>query len=160
MGDYILSGVYLTVGACLVTWLIGEAIYVFKRTPLQKWLKYIFSFIIAVTFLFPVFAINIWVKTPIRSTFDGWIGIAMIVVMLIVLGIYQKISRFDKIINRPIYYYIVFQATVGIITRLPFFENQIVTKNGKLVLAGILVIGLLVFWLVSWRMLKKLENEK
>lgn len=159
LGDYMLAGIYLTASGFLATWLMGEAIYLFKRNPMKKWLKYLCTFLVALALLFPALAINIWIKTPLRLSFDGWVGIAAIVIMLIILAIYQKISVTSQVINRPIYYYIVFQAVVGIVTRLPFLEGVIATKNGKFVLAGLLGFGLVIFWFVSWRMLKKIKND-
>ena len=92
LGDYMLAGIYLTAGGFLATWLMGEAIYLFKKNPMKKWLKYLCTFLVALALLFPALAINIWIKTPLRLSFDGWVGIAAIVIMLIILAIYQKIS--------------------------------------------------------------------
>ncbi|MBS9336025.1 hypothetical protein [Fructobacillus papyrifericola] len=159
LGAYLLAGLYLTLAACLTTWLMGTAVTLFQSIRLPKWLKTVITCVVGLALIFPAFAISLWLKTAVRFSFDGWVGIATIVVMLIILAIYQKIAKANQFINRPIYYYIIFQALVGIGTRLPFMEGLTSTKNGKLVLAALLVLGLIIFWLVSWRMLKKLKND-
>lgn len=159
LGSYMMAGLYLTVAACIATWVMGAAIYRFQKITLPNWVKLTIGALAGIVLIFPAFAISLWLKTTLRFSFDGWVGITTIVVMLVVLAIYQKITKANQFINRPIYYYIIFQALVGIGTRLPFMEGLTSTKSGKLVLVALLVLGLLIFWLVSWRTLKKLKND-
>ncbi|MBS9334674.1 hypothetical protein LQZ24_01305 [Fructobacillus sp. M1-13] len=159
LGAYMLAGLYLTAAGCFVIWWLGTAVYRFQQSTFPKWLKMILAFLTGIVLIFPAFAISLWMKTVLRLSFDGWVGIAAIVVMLMILLVYQKISTPNQIIDRPIYYYILFQALVGILSRLPFVEGIMATKSGKFVLAGLLVFGLIIFWIVSWRMLRQLKKE-
>ncbi|MCK8617063.1 hypothetical protein LNP00_01590 [Fructobacillus sp. M158] len=159
LGAYMMAGLYLTVAACIVTWTIGAAVYRFQKTRVANWAKLLLSALAGIILIFPAFAISFWLKTALRLSFDGWVGIATIVLVLIVLAIFQKNARTSEVINRPIYYYILFQAVIGIASRLPFMEGMMATKIGKVGLAILLGFGLLIFWLVSWRVIKKLKDQ-
>ncbi|MBS9337274.1 hypothetical protein [Fructobacillus parabroussonetiae] len=159
LGAYMMAGLYLTVAACIVAWTIDAAVYRFQKIRVANWAKLVLSTIAGIILVFPAFAISFWLKTALRLSFDGWVGIATIVLILIVLAIYQKNARTSEVINRPIYYYILFQAVIGIGSRLPFMEGMMATKLGKLGLAILLGFGLLIFWLVSWRVIKKLNDH-
>lgn len=159
VGSYLIAGLYVMLMAVVVVQLMGGAVYRYQKKKLPTWLKNGLSILAGLVVLFPIFAIIYWVKTPIRFSLDGWVGIAVIVIVLILLSVYQKINNSNSVINMPIYIYIVFQAIVGIGTRLPVFENLMTTKSGRLALAALLTVGLAIFWAFSFWQVRKLKKK-
>ncbi|MBS9338142.1 hypothetical protein G6R29_00625 [Fructobacillus sp. M2-14] len=165
LGSFLLSGVYLTLLAIVGFFLIGKTIYFFKKSKMASWMKSLMSFVIACAVLFPAFAITFWLHTPAQINLDGTLGIFVIVLVLIGVTVFiKKQEKKDKDddkdhIWRPILFFVILSAVVGVLTRLPILDGLLLSKGGRLILAGIMLAGLVIFNVYTVYTAKKMNKE-
>lgn len=161
LGAFILSGLYLSLVAILVLNLIGRTIYFFKKSTIPSWAKKVMTFTGAIALLAPVTFINMWVHTPAKLNLDGTVGIFVIILVLIGVTIFvrKQEKKEESHIWRPILFFVVISAVIGILTRLPILEGLLLSKAGRLTLAGIVLVVLIIFNVYTVFTVKKMDKK-
>ena len=84
----------------------------------NKILKFLAAFVAVSIGIAPVTLIEILVKTPVRFQLDGWFGIIVIILGLLI-GAFFFIRQKDKTFGWPFVIYLCGAGVFGIMTRLP-----------------------------------------
>ncbi|ADG40459.1 MULTISPECIES: membrane protein [Leuconostoc] len=137
----------------------GRAIYQVNTTLKNKYLRYFVIWIVASVAIAPIYLVNIFLKTPLRLRLDGGLGIAVILLALI-SGLYFILRAKDKTLLWPFAVFLVSAGVMGIVTRLPKLNDLLLhTTNGRYWIAGIIMVLLLLFYLLSFIALKKIKKQ-
>lgn len=161
VGAYVVSAMYMTMAILLIVRTIGTLVYRYKASKLAGWLKNVLGILAGMLLLFPAFAMIYWLKTPVRINLDGTLGIFVIILVLVGLAIYNKTAK-QSFLSKPIFFYIIFSAVIGILTRLPILAGLLETQNGRIILAVlILLVSLIAMGMLFWQAhrIKKDDNQ-
>lgn len=158
-----LSGLYLFGIVLILFKYIGRTIYNVNIMIQNKILKFLVTFIAVSIGIAAVILIEILVKTPVRFQLDGWFGIIVIILGLLI-GAFFFIRQKDKTFSLPFVIYLCGAGVLGIMTRLPKIGHFLMaTQNGRYIVVGIIIVLLMVFWLwnvIIAKKLKKLDESK
>jgi len=153
-----LSGLYLFGIALILFKYIGRTIYNVNIMIQNKILKFLAAFIAVSIGIAPVTLIGILVKTPVRFQLDGWFGIIVIILGLLI-GSFFFIRQKDKTFGWPFAIYLGGAGVLGIMTRLPKIGHLLMdTQKGRYIVVGIIIVLLMVFWLWNIIVAKKLKK--
>ncbi|KAA8324429.1 hypothetical protein FE407_07430 [Leuconostoc carnosum] len=153
-----LSGLYLFSIVLILFKYIGRTIYNVNIMIQNKILKFLATFIAVSIGIAPVILIGSLVKTPVRFQLDGWSGIVVIILGLII-GAFLFIRQKDKTFSLPFVIYLCGAGVLGIMTRLPKIGHFLMdTQSGRYIVVGIIIVLLVIFWLWNILVLKKIKK--
>lgn len=152
IGSLLIRGFYWAVLVIFALWLLGVSLYRFK----DKLSKLVLILLIGLGVSFG-FYISFLVSTSFKINLSGNLGIATIIIMSgIVLYLFYKEK--DKKIWAPFLPIVVTSAVLGILTRIELFSELLSSKEGKIgvaVVLGILLLLQYVFIFLNSKQLKK-----
>lgn len=154
IGTLLLTAAYWLMAAIVVVTYIAQSTY----RPPHRWTTV--GHILGITMLLiPGLLIAMLLKTPWRTYLSG--GIGMTVILLLVAGGAVALWREpDRQMWLPFVPLTVIMALSGIVTRVPAWQTSLLkTTTGRITLAAVLIAGLLLFYGLTWRMLRK-QKEK
>ncbi|MFC4760494.1 hypothetical protein [Fructobacillus durionis] len=140
IGAYVVSAMYMTMAILLIVRTIGTLVYRYKASKLAGWLKNVLGILAGMLLLFPAFAMIYWLKTPVRINLDGTLGIFVIILFLLGLAVYNKTAK-QGFLSKPVFFYIIFSAIIGILTRLPILSGMLENKTGQIILAVLILLA-------------------
>ncbi|BCA86939.1 hypothetical protein EsVE80_24620 [Enterococcus saigonensis] len=147
VGTFSLTSIYVGAFSIFALWVFGKSTYHVRRS--FKLLAAVF-----IGFLFAGgIAVNIFVSTPLKIYFGGFLGSATILIVALISG-YLLAKQDNKKIWLPLIPVLTTSAFLGIFSRLPISSHyfDFSTQQGKTILAVTLCIALflqfvLLFWL-------------
>ncbi|UJF15555.1 hypothetical protein LZ578_11425 [Jeotgalibaca sp. MA1X17-3] len=149
IGRIFISGIYWTILVVFSLWLLGISLYQFKNTRSKIFYGLLLGLGVTVGVM-----VNMFVSTPIKIDLSGRVGIVTIV---LVTGILLLIffNQEDKKVWIPFVPIVVTSAVLGILTRIEFFSTLLISKEGKIGIAVILGILLLIQYVLIFKSSKK-----
>lgn len=159
VGALVLCGIYSIISVIVVLKYVASTIYTANRKMKNKYAK-IFVLWFTISLLFaPLFIIKTFVHTPIQISLDGWIGIIVIIITLII-GLIFFFRQKDKTFGWPVVIFLAGAGIMGIVTRIPAYGNSLLhTKNGRYLVAGITTILFILFCLFNIIAARKLAKQ-
>lgn len=156
IGTLLLTGVYFTLAALGIVTYIGRTTYQ-KQHQWGRW-GWVVRWLAACVLIAPGFLLTFFLKTPWRIYLPGLIGIALISILLIALAVVFW-RQDDKMMWAPFVPIVVMMALIGIVTRVQAWQTFLLkTTPGRIGLAGGLVVALLLFYGLIWRMLRRTKD--
>lgn len=126
---------------------------------LHKVMQWLIWCLIGIIALAPLSLITILVKTPVRISLDGIWGIGVILLGWLIGGIvYLRLT--DKQMWTPFVIVALVFGLMGIIARIPHFDALLSMKSGRYLYAGLMVIVMIVFYLMSYFAVKKMKKSE
>ncbi|CAH1851585.1 DUF1129 domain-containing protein [Convivina praedatoris] len=158
-GTLIFSSLYML----LVIWFgfkyLAGTIYGMRQVINNRILNFALMWLASCLLVLPLMLIILFVKTPLIIKLTGWIGIIIILLLMAILIIYSHFAGYKKM-GRPVILFSLELTLLGILTRLPVVGSYLTeTKPGKNILAGLLAIFLVIFWIVTVVIIKSSENK-
>jgi len=159
VGSLMIAGVYLFVVVMILFKYMATTIYQLSVRRINKWFRYMIFAGIGIGVFLPLYSISQWIKTPLQINLDGILGIVVIVVAwLIGLYFYLKIS--DKKMWTPFVFAAFMLGMMGIAARLPSLSGLINLKSGRYIYAGLMMLVMVIFYLMSYFASKKIKKEE
>ncbi|KRK13902.1 hypothetical protein FD51_GL000473 [Lacticaseibacillus zeae DSM 20178 = KCTC 3804] len=158
IGEELLVGIYFTFVALGIVTYIGHTTY--KRN--QQWGRWrIFLLWLACCALIaPGFLLPLFLKTPWQLDLSGVSGVVLIVILLIALG-FAFWRQADKTMWLPFVPIIGIMAVLGIATRVPAWQPFLLKSTvGRIVLASVLILGIIVFNVLIWLTVRKMKRDE
>ncbi|MFT8844948.1 MAG: hypothetical protein ABF915_13190, partial [Schleiferilactobacillus harbinensis] len=156
IGTLLLTGVYFTLAALGIVTYVGRTTYQ-KQHQWGRW-GWVVRWLAACVLIAPGFLLTFFLKTPWRIYLPGLIGIALISILLIALAVVFW-RQDDKMMWAPFVPIVVMMALIGIVTRVQAWQTFLLkTTPGRIGLAGGLVVALLLFYGLIWRMLRRTKD--
>jgi len=89
---------------------------------------------------------------------DGGLGM-VIILLALTIGLYFFIRAKDKTLLWPFIIFLVGAGVMGIVTRLPKLNAMLLhTEKGRYLIAGVIIVLLLTFYLLNFVALKKIKK--
>lgn len=151
IGKYLIAGVYFSILAIFLLWLMGINLY--KYNSKNKAQKIFFYSFCGISFIGGVFLL-LFISTPLVLKISNEVGIVLILLAMFVLtGLFLKEKDKQPWVNFiPM---TLFFGIWGIIVRLPSFTAILKTQNGQLIFVVNLVIVVTIQYFLMFLMRKK-----
>jgi len=135
---------------------IGTSIYSTHKTLSRVLFGALFTIVIG-----GVITLSAFIKTPFTIQLVGIWGILLIVILTLVVGaLFFRFSPNDRKLWVPFLPLVTSCAIIGILSRIAPLSAFFDTKNGKYVVAGVLVLGLVLQYLLIFLYSKNSQNNK
>lgn len=158
LGVMLIAGMYALVMILLLFKYLADTIYHVSTWRLHKGLEWAMLWLLAVVALAPMFLIHLWVKTPLRVSLDGIWGIGVILLVWVIGGIiYLRLT--DKRLWLPFVVVALLFGMMGIMARIPQFAPLLNIKLGRYLYVGLMIIGMIVFYILTYLATKKLKKS-
>lgn len=158
LGVMLIAGTYALVMILLLFKYLADTIYHVSTWRLHKGLEWAMLWLLAVVALAPMFLIHLWVKTPLRVSLDGIWGIGVILLVWVIGGIiYLRLT--DKRLWLPFVVVALLFGMMGIMARIPQFAPLLNIKLGRYLYVGLMIIGMIVFYILTYLATKKLKKS-
>lgn len=155
IGIFLLSGLFWAGAIFVLLKLIGLSVYHFKKRLLYVviWLALSLAFL-------AFFLSKIYLKphTPWVIHLNGALGI-LFILLITASAIYFTRSFPDRKMQMVFIPVITTSALLGIMTRISFFQTYLASWQGKLVIAGVLVISLALQLVLQFLAVRGLEKK-
>lgn len=153
IGNFLISGVYLVFLVIAVLLFMGYCLYRYESKIMNIILSLFFGVGLVVFFL-----LSFQLNTGLQVRLSNNLGIFLILLALLIISyLFNKTN--EKQIWIPLIPPIVISAIAGIIIRINFFRTIINTSDGRIGLAIVLIIGLLLQYLLTWFIFRKLKKN-
>ena len=153
IGNFLISGVYLVFLVIALLLFMGYCLYRYESKIMNIILSLFFGVGLVVFFL-----LSFQLNTGLQVRLSNNLGIFLILLaLLIIFYLFNKTN--EKQIWIPLIPPIVISAIAGIIIRINFFRTIINTSDGRIGLAIVLIIGLLLQYLLMWFIYRKLNKN-
>lgn len=153
IGNFLISGVYLVFLVIALLLFMGYCLYRYESKIMNIILSLFFGLGLVVFFL-----LSFQLNTGLQVRLSNNLGIFLILLALLIISyLFNKTN--EKQIWIPIIPPIVISAIAGIIIRINFFRTIINTSDGRIGLAIVLIIGLLLQYLLMWFIYRKLKKN-
>ena len=153
IGNFLISGVYLVFLVIALLLFMGYCLYRYESKIMNIILSLFFGLGLVVFFL-----LSFQLNTGLQVRLSNNLGIFLILLaLLIIFYLFNKTN--EKQIWIPLIPPIVISAIAGIIIRINFFRTIINTSDGRIGLAIVLIIGLLLQYLLMWFIYRKLKKN-
>ena len=153
IGNFLISGVYLVFLVIALLLFMGYCLYRYESKIMNIILSLFFGVGLVVFFL-----LSFQLNTGLQVRLSNNLGIFLILLaLLIIFYLFNKTN--EKQIWIPLIPPIVISAIAGIIIRINFFRTIINTSDGRIGLAIVLIIGLLLQYLLMWFIYRKLKKN-
>ncbi|ERL65421.1 hypothetical protein [Schleiferilactobacillus shenzhenensis] len=149
-GTLLLTAAYWLSAATVVVAAIARSTY----RPPHRWTT-LWRILGIMVLLIPGFLIATLLKTPWRIYLSGGVGIAVIL-LLVAGGAIALWREPDRQMWLPFVPLMIVMALSGIVTRVPAWQKGLLdTTPGQITLGAVIVAGLLTFYGLTWRMVRK-----
>lgn len=153
IGNFLISGVYLVFLVIALLLFMGYCLYRYESKIMNIILSLFFGLGLVVFFL-----LSFQLNTGLQVRLSNNLGIFLILLALLIISyLFNKTN--EKQIWIPLIPPIVISAIAGIIIRINFFRTIINTSDGRIGLAIVLIIGLLLQYLLMWFIYRKLKKN-
>ena len=153
IGNFLISGVYLVFLVIALLLFMGYCLYRYESKIMNIILSLFFGLGLVVFFL-----LSFQLNTGLQVRLSNNLGIFLILLALLIISyLFNKTN--EKQIWIPLIPPIVNSAIAGIIIRINFFRTIINTSDGRIGLAIVLIIGLLLQYLLMWFIYRKLKKN-
>ncbi len=153
IGNFLISGVYLVFLVIALLLFMGYCLYRHESKIMNIILSLFFGVGLVVFFL-----LSFQLNTGLQVRLSNNLGIFLILLALLIISyLFNKTN--EKQIWIPFIPPIVISAIAGIIIRINFFRTIINTSDGRIGLAIVLIIGLLLQYLLMWFIYRKLKKN-
>lgn len=153
IGNFLISGVYLVFLVIALLLFMGYCLYRYKSKIMNIILSLFFGVGLVVFFL-----LSFQLNTGLQVRLSNNLGIFLILLAFLIISyLFNKTN--EKQIWIPFIPPIVISAIAGIIIRINFFRTIINTSDGRIGLAIVLIIGLLLQYLLMWFIYRKLKKN-
>jgi len=153
IGNFLISGVYLVFLVIALLLFMGYCLYRYESKIMNIILSLFFGLGLVVFFL-----LSFQLNTGLQVRLSNNLGIFLILLALLIISyLFNKTN--EKQIWIPLIPPIVISAIAGIIIRINFFRTIINTSDGRIGLAIVLIIGLLLEYLLMWFIYRKLKKN-
>ena len=153
IGNFLISGVYLVFLVIALLLFMGYCLYRYESKIMNIILSLFFGLGLVVFFL-----LSFQLNTGLQVRLSNNLGIFLILLALLIISyLFNKTN--EKQIWIPFIPPIVISAIAGIIIRINFFRTIINTSDGRIGLAIVLIIGLLLQYLLTWFIYRKLKKN-
>lgn len=153
IGNFLISGVYLVFLVIALLLFMGYCLYRYESKIMNIILSLFFGVGLVVFFL-----LSFQLNTGLKVRLSNNLGIFLILLALLIISyLFNKTN--EKQIWIPLIPPIVISAIAGIIIRINFFRTIINTSDGRIGLAIVLIIGLLLQYLLMWFIYRKLKKN-
>lgn len=153
IGNFLISGVYLVFLVIALLLFMGYCLYRYESKIMNIILSLFFGVGLVVFFL-----LSFQLNTGLQVRLSNNLGIFLILLALLIISyLFNKTN--EKQIWIPFIPPIVISAIAGIIIRINFFRTIINTSDGRIGLAIVLIIGLLLQYLLMWFIYRKLKKN-
>ena len=153
IGNFLISGVYLVFLVIALLLFMGYCLYRYESKIMNIILSLFFGVGLVVFFL-----LSFQLNTGLQVRLSNNLGIFLILLaLLIIFYLFNKTN--EKQMWIPLIPPIVIYAIAGIIIRINFFRTIINTSDGRIGLAIVLIIGLLLQYLLMWFIYRKLKKN-
>lgn len=153
IGNFLISGVYLVFLVIALLLFMGYCLYRYESKIMNIILSLFFGLGLVVFFL-----LSFQLNTGLQVRLSNNLGIFLILLALLIISyLFNKTN--EKQIWIPLIPPIVISAIAGIIIRINFFRTIINTSDGRIGLAIVLIIGLLLQYLLTWFIFRKLKKN-
>ena len=153
IGNFLISGVYLVFLVIALLLFMGYCLYRYESKIMNIILSLFFGLGLVVFFL-----LSFQLNTGLQVRLSNNLGIFLILLALLIISyLFNKTN--EKQIWIPFIPPIVISAIAGIIIRIYFFRTIINTSDGRIGLAIVLIIGLLLQYLLMWFIYRKLKKN-
>lgn len=153
IGNFLISGVYLVFLVIAVLLFMGYCLYRYESKIMNIILSLFFGLGLVVFFL-----LSFQLNTGLQVRLSNNLGIFLILLALLIISyLFNKTN--EKQMWIPFIPPIVISAIAGIIIRINFFRTIINTSDGRIGLAIVLIIGLLLQYLLTWFIFRKLKKN-
>ena len=153
IGNFLISGVYLVFLVIALLLFMGYCLYRYESKIMNIILSLFFGIGLVVFFL-----LSFQLNTGLQVRLSNNLGIFLILLaLLIIFYLFNKTN--EKQIWIPFIPPIVISAIAGIIIRINFFRTILNTSDGRIGLAIVLIIGLLLQYLLTWFIYRKLKKN-
>ena len=155
----LITGLYALLMVTILFKYLAVTIYRVSTWRLHKVMQWLIWCLIGIIALAPLSLITILVKTPVRISLDGIWGIGVILLGWLIGGIvYLRLT--DKQMWTPFVIVALVFGIMGIIARIPHFDALLSMKSGRYLYAGLMVIVMIVFYLMSYFAVKKMKKSE
>ncbi|WP_278392131.1 hypothetical protein [Leuconostoc lactis] len=159
VGAMLIAGLYTLLMIMILFKYLAVTIYRVSTWRLHKVMQWLIWCLIGIIALAPLSLITILVKTPVRISLDGIWGIGVILLGWLIGGIvYLRLT--DKQMWTPFVIVALVFGIMGIIARIPHFDALLSMKSGRYLYAGLMVIVMIVFYLMSYFAVKKMKKSE
>jgi uncharacterized membrane-anchored protein len=153
IGNFLISGVYLVFLVIALLLFMGYCLYRYESKIMNIILSLFFGVGLVVFFL-----LSFQLNTGLQVRLSNNLGIFLILLALLIISyLFNKTN--EKQMWIPFIPPIVISAIAGIIIRINFFRTIINTSDGRIGLAIVLIIGLLLQYLLTWFIFRKLKKN-
>ena len=153
IGNFLITGVYLVFLVITLLLFMGYCLYRYESKIMNIILSLFFGVGLVVFFL-----LSFQLNTGLQVRLSNNLGIFLILLALLIISyLFNKTN--EKQIWIPFIPPIVISAIAGIIIRINFFRTIINTSDGRIGLAIVLIIGLLLQYLLMWFIYRKLKKN-
>lgn len=153
IGNFLISGVYLVFLVIALLLFMGYCLYRYESKIMNIILSLFFGLGLVVFFL-----LSFQLNTGLQVRLSNNLGIFLILLALLIISyLFNKTN--EKQMWIPFIPPIVISAIAGIIIRINFFRTIINTSDGRIGLAIVLIIGLLLQYLLMWFIYRKLKKN-
>ena len=153
IGNFLISGVYLVFLVIALLLFMGYCLYRYESKIMNIILSLFFGLGLVVFFL-----LSFQLNTGLQVRLSNNLGIFLILLALLIISyLFNKTN--EKQIWIPLIPPIVISAIAGIIIRINFFRTIINTSDGRIGLAIVLIIGILLQYLLMWFIYRKLKKN-
>lgn len=153
IGNFLISGVYLVFLVIALLLFMGYCLYRYESKIMNIILSLFFGLGLVVFFL-----LSFQLNTGLQVRLSNNLGIFLILLALLIISyLFNKTN--EKQMWIPLIPPIVISAIAGIIIRINFFRTIINTSDGRIGLAIVLIIGLLLQYLLMWFIYRKLKKN-
>lgn len=153
IGNFLISGVYLVFLVIALLLFMGYCLYRYESKIMNIILSLFFGLGLVVFFL-----LSFQLNTGLQVRLSNNLGIFLILLALLIISyLFNKTN--EKQMWSPFIPPIVISAIAGIIIRINFFRTIINTSDGRIGLAIVLIIGLLLQYLLMWFIYRKLKKN-
>lgn len=153
IGNFLISGVYLVFLVIAVLLFMGYCLYRYESKIMNIILSLFFGLGLVVFFLLS-FQLNTGLQVRLSNNLEIFL---ILLALLIISYLFNKTN--EKQMWIPFIPPIVISAIAGIIIRINFFRTIINTSDGRIGLAIVLIIGLLLQYLLTWFIFRKLKKN-
>ena len=152
IGNLLIYGSYLAVIAIFSLWVLGISLYRFKNKLSKLVLLLLVGLGVSVGFY-----LSFLISTPLKVDLSGNLGIIIIILISGIL-LYLFYKEKDRKLWAPFLPIVVTSAILGILTRIDVFSELLRSKEGKLGVAVVLGILLLLQYVLIYFTSKQLNE--
>lgn len=158
IGMLVISGAFLYIVVLIGFKYLGRTVYQVNTILKNKYLQYFVIWIVICLAIAPIYLMSMFLKTPLRLRLDGGLGM-VIILLALTIGLYFFIRAKDKTLLWPFIIFLVGAGVMGIVTRLPKLNAMLLhTEKGRYLIAGVIIVLLLTFYLLNFVALKKIKK--